>query len=153
MPVQTESVRFRPRARLVDTIGADLIRDEMAGVVELVKNAYDADARSVTIRFEHLLDPTESAIVIDDDGHGMSRDALLNGWMSPATHLKEVERESPSGRPMLGRKGIGRFSAMRLGDVLRDARSRSACVPTFGSRLRGLPGARSLHLWEPSTAG
>lgn len=118
MPVRTESVRFRPRAGLVDTIGADLIRDEMAGVVELVKNAYDADARSVTIRFEHLLDPTESAIVIDDDGHGMSRNALLSGWMSPATRLKDVERESPGGRPMLGRKGIGRFSAMRLGDVL-----------------------------------
>jgi hypothetical protein len=35
---------FDPRARLVTILGEQLIRDETVGILELVKNAYDADA-------------------------------------------------------------------------------------------------------------
>jgi len=113
---RTEQVWFRPRARLLETIGSNLIKDEMAGVIELVKNAHDADASLVTITFQNLTSASGGSIIINDDGHGMNREVLLEGWMSPASDWKarqatSVDRE----RPMLGRKGVGRFSAMRLG--------------------------------------
>jgi len=38
---------FRPRARLLQLLGDQLIRDPRIGVFELVKNAYDADSPSV----------------------------------------------------------------------------------------------------------
>jgi signal transduction histidine kinase len=115
----TEKLVFRPSARLLHIIGDDLIKDEMAGVIELVKNAHDADATQVTISFEKLQDPEESSIVIEDDGHGMRHEEIVDNWMSPATDVKEREEESPCKRPLLGRKGVGRFSAMRLGNTLR----------------------------------
>ena len=37
-------VEFRPRARLLKLIGAELISDDVLAVTELVKNAHDADA-------------------------------------------------------------------------------------------------------------
>lgn len=116
--VLQEKVKFRPRARLLYVIGGDLIKDEMAGVIELVKNAYDADAKRVTITFKNLNDPDNASLIIEDDGHGMSRTIVEDSWSSPATGIKGRQETSPGGRPMQGRKGIGRFSAMRLGDHL-----------------------------------
>ena len=42
---KTGSHKIRPAGRLVLTIGRDLIQDSYAAVVELVKNAYDADSQ------------------------------------------------------------------------------------------------------------
>ncbi|MHB1533475.1 MAG: hypothetical protein ACYC1D_02500 [Acidimicrobiales bacterium] len=39
------------RALLIGLIGEDLISDEPVAVVELAKNAYDADATRVSVRF------------------------------------------------------------------------------------------------------
>src|SRR5690606_25411889 len=47
---------FQPRARLLKLIGAELISDDVVAVTEFVKNAYDADASNVTIRFENVSD-------------------------------------------------------------------------------------------------
>ena len=41
--------KFRPSARLIRTIGDDIIKDVYAAVIELIKNAYDADAEVVTL--------------------------------------------------------------------------------------------------------
>ena len=38
------SYKIRPSARLISTIGKDLVKDKFAAVAELVKNSYDADA-------------------------------------------------------------------------------------------------------------
>ena len=43
---------FRPKARLIATIGSEIIKDKYAAIIELVKNAYDADANKVIIDFE-----------------------------------------------------------------------------------------------------
>jgi len=45
--------KIRPAARLIHTIGSDLIGDSYAALVELVKNSYDADASFVNIIFEY----------------------------------------------------------------------------------------------------
>ena len=36
--------KIRPASRLIRTIGSELIKDSQAAIIELVKNAYDADA-------------------------------------------------------------------------------------------------------------
>jgi len=41
--------QIRPAARLIHTIGSDLIGDSYAALVELVKNSYDADAKKVSV--------------------------------------------------------------------------------------------------------
>lgn len=107
---------FRPLARLPVTIGADLIQDPVSAIVELIKNAYDADASRVDVRF--FSEEGRPVITISDDGHGMSRETVINCWMVPATGNK-LNRKSPKGRILQGRKGVGRYAAGILGDVLR----------------------------------
>lgn len=115
---QTGKQTFRPRARLIRLLGAELISDEVMAITELVKNAYDADADTVTVRLNNLTSPKASTIEVVDDGVGMSLDTLLTSWLEPATSFKRPngrKRRTARGRYPLGEKGVGRFAADKLG--------------------------------------
>ncbi len=114
----SEAHRIRPAGRHILTIGRDLIHDHYAAIVELVKNAYDADSPDVNIKFEDSSDSSGYSICISDHGHGMSRETVVNRWMVPSTDDKLVRRTSPNGRVMQGRKGVGRYAASVLGKDL-----------------------------------
>ena len=107
--------KIRPAGRHLLTIGSDLIHDNHAAVVELVKNAYDADSPDVNIEFTASTDHSGYTIVISDHGHGMSREDVINKWMVPSTQDKVDKRKSPSGRTLQGSKGVGRYAASILG--------------------------------------
>jgi signal transduction histidine kinase len=88
-------------------------------VIELVKNAYDADATVVVVQFEPPLELGGGAMVVIDNGHGMSLETIEQTWMEPATlHRKRAPRSEKLRRRVLGEKGIGRFAASRLADEL-----------------------------------
>lgn len=119
--------KIRPAGRHLLTIGRDLIQDSYAAIVELVKNAYDADSESVEIHFKATEKPSENIsdnpekrieITVRDYGHGMSQDTVINKWMVPSTSDKLERKKSPHGRIMQGRKGIGRYAASMLGSTL-----------------------------------
>ena len=114
----TGTYKIRPAGRHILTIGRDLIQDCYAAVVELVKNAYDADSPDVQIEFKAKSDETGYTITITDHGHGMSRETVITNWMVPSTRDKLDRRESPAGRIMQGRKGVGRYAASILGNDL-----------------------------------
>jgi len=153
--VSDEQVKFVADARLISVLGEQLIGSEKVGILELVKNAYDAGATNCTVTIEGVPDLKPEArsvpeykdlpgpiIEIRDDGSGMTHDALLNGWLRPATpsraQIKErlrAEREAAekrgsvasfdalvdelkeahNGRLPLGEKGVGRLATHRLG--------------------------------------
>ena len=115
--MSSETFKIRPAGRHILTIGRDLIQDPYAAIVELVKNAYDADATRVNICFEKK-DESSLQIIVGDDGHGMSRDVVTSKWMVPSTNDKEKRKISPKGRVMQGRKGIGRYASAMLGNEL-----------------------------------
>lgn len=121
--------KIRPAGRHILTIGRDLIQDPYAAVVELVKNAYDADATRVDIQFSKYEVSREILngekiihygikICISDDGHGMIRSVVTDKWMVPSTDDKQNRKVSPKGRIMQGRKGIGRYASAILGNDL-----------------------------------
>src|SRR5689334_3078520 len=103
--MEAQVTKIKPAARLISTIGEDLIGDVYAAIVELVKNAYDADATKVDIVFRYTKIGNEDVlkIEIDDDGHGMSNDVVLNAWLVPATKDKIVRTKSPNGRLFQGK--------------------------------------------------
>jgi signal transduction histidine kinase len=109
------NVAFRPRARLLKLIGEELISDDVVAVAELVKNAHDADALTVTISFRGVTRP-DGEIEVRDDGTGMDLDTLLGRWMQPAASTKRVAGRATTarGRRVLGEKGVGRFAADKL---------------------------------------
>ncbi|MDE0084651.1 MAG: sensor histidine kinase [Candidatus Poribacteria bacterium] len=108
--------KIRPAGRHILTIGKDLIQDNYAAVVELVKNAYDADSPDVNIEFKKSLDRIGHSIVISDHGHGMDREDVINKWLVPSTEDKIKRHSSPNGRPLQGNKGVGRYAASILGE-------------------------------------
>jgi len=111
--------KIRPRARIISLIGDELISDESVAVAELVKNAYDADATRVVVRFEGPNPLKPNSLVIADNGTGMTLNTVLEGWFEPGTTAKKRAMRSPSGRLYQGAKGVGRFAAARLASSLR----------------------------------
>jgi signal transduction histidine kinase len=109
---------MRPRARLISLIGDELISDEPVAVVELVKNAYDADATTVTVRFKGDSAGDPDTLVIADNGVGMTLETVLSAWFEPGTIVKKRAMRSPAGRLYQGAKGVGRFAAARLAESL-----------------------------------
>ena len=116
---QEDSLVLRPKARILKTLGEELISSETVALIELVKNAYDADAENVLISFSGDLQDGEGCIEVIDDGHGMDMTTIRNSWMIIATSTKKDHKKSKSGRRrVLGEKGIGRFAAARIAEEL-----------------------------------
>ncbi|MEU2483553.1 ATP-binding protein [[Kitasatospora] papulosa] len=109
---------LRPRARLLHTIGTELISSETVAVVELVKNAYDADASCVVLCFTGELREGHGGLAVLDDGSGMTAETVTDIWLEIATPHRMRGRTTPRGRRVLGEKGVGRFAAARLADSM-----------------------------------
>lgn len=110
---------LRPRARILRTFGDELISSEIVAVFELVKNAFDADATGVVVKFSEPLEPGKGMIEVIDNGHGMDLDTVRTAWMEPATLVRRKNTTSKlKKRRVLGEKGIGRFAASRLANYL-----------------------------------
>jgi signal transduction histidine kinase len=113
-----DHVRFSTDAAMVRRLGRELVAKQETALAELVKNAYDADATTCLVRL--VTDFTNLSLVIEDNGSGMDRDQLVNGFMRLASDSKVQNPVSPRyGRKRAGKKGIGRFASERLGRHLR----------------------------------
>ncbi|RDK82577.1 UNVERIFIED_ORG: signal transduction histidine kinase [Idiomarina abyssalis] len=112
--------KLKPRARLIRTIGDKLISGPEAAIIELVKNSYDADSPSVNIKLTPPSNNHLGKIVVQDAGHGMTYENILNDWLEPATDTKSKHQKSKSGkRTVLGAKGVGRFASASLGKTIK----------------------------------
>lgn len=110
---------LRPKARLLRTLGDELISSDTVAVLELVKNAYDADATHVEVRFHEPMLKGKGCIEVIDNGQGMSLETIQETWMEPATTFrKRCTKSERLNRRVLGEKGIGRFAASHLADYL-----------------------------------
>ncbi|PAM94656.1 hypothetical protein B4N84_11825 [Flavobacterium sp. IR1] len=113
-----ENVRFSVDAGVIDRLGTELVARQETAVSELVKNSYDADAKKVTLKFENS-DLIGGTLFIDDDGLGMTKDQLVNGFMRISSTDKAKNPFSEKyNRKRAGQKGIGRFAVQRLGEKL-----------------------------------
>jgi len=104
---------FGVEARLAIQLGRESISSSIIALLELVKNAYDAGASHVRIRFNGL-DTQAPQMVVEDDGCGMTTDDLLNYWMVIGTTNKVKLRRNGGKRVLTGEKGLGRLGLDRL---------------------------------------
>lgn len=115
--------KFKPRARLLLQLGDQLIKNESIALLELAKNAYDADASVVSIIMRQPDSLEDCYIEIEDDGFGMNADIVENVWLEPGSSFKQEQYEERKITPKfhrlpIGEKGIGRFGAHKLGNVI-----------------------------------
>jgi signal transduction histidine kinase len=121
--IRSKSLTIRPYARLLTMLGEQLIKNERIALIELIKNAYDADSTWVKVSFlgfdENYNFTSASKIIIEDSGHGMSAKIIEKHWLNPATPektiRKKIKRTTEKGRVIQGDKGIGRFAILKLG--------------------------------------
>jgi hypothetical protein len=144
-------------AHLIKVLGEQLIGSEKVGILELIKNSIDAQASYCRVRIENVPTLEQNdlfeydypnlpgpVIIIEDDGIGMTKDVIQNGWLRPASTIKtnvkeQLKKERDNalnsgnlaaydalyaklkkehGRIPLGEKGVGRFATHRLGRFL-----------------------------------
>jgi len=102
-------VPFKVSARTARLIGRENIASSKGAIIELVKNAYDADSPLCIIYF------SSDSLFIIDAGEGMTQNIIANHWMTIGTNNKEDDYFTQSGRIKAGAKGIGRFALDKLG--------------------------------------
>jgi hypothetical protein len=101
--------------KIIADISSGVYRSPAAALKELISNAYDADAKEVTITTDA---PRFRTLVIKDDGVGMSIEKFLDVVTHIGGSTKRMEGDSSVGlhRPLIGRIGIGLLAVAQLGN-------------------------------------
>lgn len=107
---------FTVDTHLFRELGELLVGRDSTALVELIKNAYDADAVRVVVYGEFLEDQGKGLIRIRDDGIGMNREQFEAGFLRVASRARETtsRRSIRYGRRYTGEKGVGRLAAHKL---------------------------------------
>jgi HSP90 family molecular chaperone len=102
-------------SRIVDYLSSGLYESPAACLKELINNSYDADATRVDV----FVKPDADRIIIEDDGHGMNRDDFELHFRRISESYKRVDSDKTvSGRPKIGKIGIGFIAANEICDVM-----------------------------------
>lgn len=116
--------KIRTRARAVDMLGRQQIATIQNAIAELFKNAYDAYATRAQVDYlKGLGADGNGALLIRDDGFGMTKDDFENKWLVLGTESKVRNGDDDPGyvplgkkpRKITGEKGIGRLAIALLG--------------------------------------
>lgn len=126
---------FEVTSAVIRQLGEQLISDEVTALLELVKNAYDADATYAQVVVESGPSVGDASkrdreigeggrILVSDNGTGMDEDDIRLKWLrisvSEKRGLKRKGMVTPKySRTPQGDKGLGRLSAQRLGSHVR----------------------------------
>lgn len=112
----THKLKFAPS--ILARLGEELLPNFDQGIIELVRNAYDADATECKITLTNIMEPG-GQIKISDNGHGMDEDSISSGWLVLGSSTKRGAGTTQNGRVQVGDKGLGRLAALRMGKVTR----------------------------------
>ena len=119
MSVSEEKLYLQFHGRIIDSLGIQMYQSPVAAVAELIANAWDADAGNVTVELPANLigKPT---IIVCDDGLGMTFEQCQNLYLNIGRNrrIDDETDKTPSGRPFLGRKGIGKFAGFGIAELL-----------------------------------
>ena len=95
--------------------GVDRSAPKVASLIEVIESAS-------TIEKLRLAFQQANTITVRDSGSGMSLSILADAFLTIGTRYRRVEREKAgvgsSARAILGDKGVGRLSVMRLGSQM-----------------------------------
>jgi signal transduction histidine kinase len=101
------TVFFISDAHLMQVLGEQLIASETVGILELIKNAFDAGAKDCEVAIDEVPglnklrdvdDPWLAGrpgpiVTVKDNGRGMDEQCIVNGWLRPATTAKTRVKE------------------------------------------------------------
>jgi len=116
--------KLQTSERVIARVTDGIYRQPGSAIRELISNAYDADATKVVIKTSV---PRFDRISVEDDGHGMTAEALVHLLHHIGGSAKRSDSGadlgvtsnddptlSPKGRKLIGKIGIGLFSVSQL---------------------------------------
>jgi hypothetical protein len=121
---KTAKYRMVISRNTIDKLGIQLYDKPSAALVEIIANAYDADARHVAVKVplnKTLASRSQDGKVTDlgytisvkDDGHGMTSQEVNDFYLRVGINRRQDKQrgaKSPKGRNVTGRKGIGKLA-------------------------------------------
>lgn len=106
---------FEISLSVLNHLGRNLYRSFITVLGEAVSNSWDADAKNVRL----YIDRKKNNLVIKDDGDGMSKEDFQNKFLKIGySKRKDGQATSASGRPYIGRKGIGKLALLSCADKI-----------------------------------
>ncbi len=137
----------------VDKLGVKLYDRVSAVVAELIANGYDADAESITVRLplntilatrdvDGKLIDAGYVIEVEDDGHGMTPDEAIDHYLEVGrdrrTHIEQGAKSREKGRPIMGRKGIGKLAPFGICQRIEIISAGGEATPSSLSERSGI---------------
>ncbi len=110
----SQLTNFRFSTNILKRLGEELNPSPSQGLIELVKNAYDADALQCVIELADI-DTANGRVLVTDNGDGMDTGTIMNGWLVLGKSGKQSQGLTKLGRRPSGDKGLGRLAALRMG--------------------------------------
>jgi uncharacterized protein (TIGR02391 family) len=110
----------------IEHLGSNMYSRLPNAVAELVANAYDADATTITVQV--IGSGEDQRIVVEDNGHGMSRDDVRDKYLRIGRNRRGREpiAKSESGRRTVsGKKGLGKLALFGIGHKIELATKRA----------------------------
>ena len=113
-----KAYKFEILPSILNHLGRNLYRGFITVLGEAISNSWDADAKNVWIEIEN------NNLTIKDDGMGMNEYDFESKFLrmgyskrGPRSGQKPV-MNSPSGRPFIGSKGIGKLALLSCADTI-----------------------------------
>lgn len=107
-------LKFDPRT--IEHLGSNMYSRLPNAVAELVANAYDADAHEIRVRIQGSGE--EQLIVVEDNGHGMSRDDIRDKYLRIGRNRRgsaPTAKSESGARTVSGKKGLGKLALFGIG--------------------------------------
>jgi len=109
----THDYEIKLDLNVLNHLGINLYSNIPAVLSEVVANSWDADANTVDITFDG------ESVTIKDDGCGMTKDEINRKFLTVGYQKRQDGSvTTPSGRSVMGRKGIGKLSLFSIANII-----------------------------------
>lgn len=112
-------LRLRFHGKIIEHLGIQMYQSPVNAIAELIANSWDADAKRVDIT---LPDSVGDGAVfsIRDNGGGMTFEECEEYYLRVGRNRRgdDPDDKTAAGRPVLGRKGIGKFAGFGIARIV-----------------------------------
>ncbi len=113
MEEKNSQFSFNISLSVLNHLGRNLYRSFMTVLGEAISNSWDADAKNVWI----FIDKENKSMIIKDDGLGMNASDFQTKFLKIGySKRKDGAIATNTGRPYIGRKGIGKLALLSCAD-------------------------------------
>src|SRR5258708_12757614 len=129
-----QTLHVRLSAELVHLLSDQMYQSPTKAIEELVVNSFDADAAICRVYVPSNPDDPKF-IVVFDDGHGMSEDALVDLWHIGRSNKRTSEVEARTDCKEIGKFGIGKLGTYGVANKIPYiTRHEDVCAVTLDFR-------------------